>query len=168
MKSTLKLDIYPVLRMQRKGDMVLFQPWWQEEVVGDALVIDLEKGSHSLSEQPAMENDYSVVYGILGIIELSHDLIAVVTVTQVETVASLRGHPLLEIKATEVLVSHKAEKNNKTKSEQYLYSLLRAGTDPLQYGGKMYFSPGGDCTLTEQRYREAVQKDVGDHSTTPA
>lgn len=167
MKPTLKLDIYPVLRMQRKGDMLLFQPWWQDEVVGDALVIDLEKGSHSLSKQPAIENDYSVVYGILGMVELTHDLIAVVTVTQVETVANLRGHPLLEVKATKVLMSHQAEMKKKTKAEKYVYSLLKAGTDPQLYGGKMYFSPGGDCTLTEQRYRAAI-KDMDTYTATPA
>lgn len=37
-------------------------------------------------------------------------------------------------------------------------SLLRAGVDPEQHGGSVYFSYGGDITLTQQRY-DAVRAD---------
>lgn len=30
--------------------------------------------------------------------------------------------------------------------------LLRSGTDPRLYGGSLYFSYGGDCTLSQQRW----------------
>lgn len=147
-----KLDTYPVLRLQRLGTIVVIQPLWDGEVAGPSLTCDLETGSLALADHPRVERDYAVVHGVLGMARLEAGP-ALVVITGAEEVATLRGHPVFKVTATQVL----ADSNNKhwkPRDHRYL-GILRAGVDPEQYGRSVYFSYAGDITLTQQRYDAA-------------
>lgn len=47
-----------------------------------------------------------------------------------------------------------------THNNRSFLKLLRSGTDPRLYGGSLYFSYGGDCTLSQQRW-VAIRAHVG-------
>lgn len=150
-----KLDTYPVLRMQRLGSIVIIQPLWDGEVAGPSLTCDLETGSLALAEHPVVDKNYVIVHGVFGIAKLEAGP-ALAVITGAEEVGVLRGHPVFKITATEVLADN-SNKKWKSNDQRYL-SLLRAGVDPEQHGGSVYFSYGGDITLTQQRY-DAVRAD---------
>lgn len=162
--SNLVLDVYPVLCMQRLGSIVVIQPQRAGEVAGQSLTCDLETGTLALAEHPLIDTNFVPIFGVLGLATLDAGP-ALVVVTAVQQVARVRGHPLLRVAATEVLADFS---NRKWKAaDRRFLELLRVGTDPRQYGGELYFSLGGDATLSQQRY-EAAAADAASYAATPA
>lgn len=151
MTEKLVLDTYPLLRMQRLGSIVVLQPWLHGEVAGNALSCDLETGTLSLTVHPPIQQDYTDVYGILGLSILEAGP-AMVVITGTQQVAALRGHPLFRITSTQVLADTGTRKWKET--DYKFLELFRSGVDPKKYGGQMFFSCGGDPTLTQQRYEQ--------------
>jgi hypothetical protein len=47
-----RLDLYPTMRLQRLGSIVVVQPVWKGEVAGASLTCDLETGTLALAEHP--------------------------------------------------------------------------------------------------------------------
>jgi hypothetical protein len=151
-----QLELYPTMRLQRLGSIAVVQPVWQGEVAGPSLTVDLETGTLALAEHPKVDKGYVDVFGVLGLARLEAGP-ALVVITAVEQVATLRGYPLYRVAATEVLAD---SRNGRWKAADHRFlKLLRSGTDPRLYGGSLYFSHGGDCTLSQQRY-EAATADV--------
>lgn len=141
------------MRLQRLGSIAVVQPVWQGEVAGPSLTVDLETGTLALAEHPKVEKGYVDVFGVLGLARLEAGP-ALVVVTAIEQVAMLRGYPLYRVAATEVLAD---SRNGRWKAADHRFlKLLRSGTDPRLYGGSLYFSYGGDCTLSQQRYEVAA------------
>jgi hypothetical protein len=158
-------DMHPVMRLQRLGSVVAVQPWRGGAVAGESLTIDLETGTLALTEHPPIDSgDYTTVYGVLGMASFEAGP-ALVVVTGVEEVGTLRDHPLLRVTATSVLAD---TSNRKWKASDHRFlDLLRSGVDPDTYGGQLYYAPGGDPTLTQQRHTEAAA-DAAAYAATPA
>lgn len=158
-----RLELYPTMRLQRLGSIAVVQPVWQGEVAGPSLTCDLETGTLALAEHPKVDKGYSEVYAVLGMARLEAGPVLVV-VTGVEEAATLRGHPLYRVTATQVLAD---TRNGKWKSSDHRFlKLLKSGTDPSRYGGSLYFAYGGDVTLTQQRY-DAVHSDPASAALQP-
>jgi len=139
--------------MQRLGSIVVVQPWWDGKVAGQSFTCDLETGTLALSDHPPIEKDFSPVFGVLGMATFGAGP-ALVVITRVEAAAHLRGHPLLRITGVQVLAD---TGNRNWKSADYKFlRLLTSGVDPERFGHGMYFSFGGDPTLTAQRHEAAV------------
>ncbi|PSC73450.1 phosphoinositide phosphatase SAC8 isoform X2 [Micractinium conductrix] len=154
--GTPSLALYPSMRLQRLGSIAVVQPVWGGEVAGPSLTCDLETGTLALAEHPKVDKGFSEVFGVLGLARLEAGP-ALVVITGLEEVATLRGHPLFRVTKTEVLAD---TRNGKWKSTDHSFlKLLKSGTDPSRYGGSLYLSHGGDATLTQQRY-EASQGGV--------
>jgi hypothetical protein len=47
-----RLELYPTMRLQRLGSIVVVQPVWKGEVAGASLTCDLETGTLALAEHP--------------------------------------------------------------------------------------------------------------------
>lgn len=74
------LDLYPTARLQVLGGVVVIQPVWQGAVAGPSLSLDLETGSVCEAEHPPILEDYTLIYGVLGLLSLtSGPAIAVIT-----------------------------------------------------------------------------------------
>lgn len=145
---TKKLDVYPTYRLQQLGTIVVVQPTWKDET-SESLTCDLETGTVALAEHPRIQSDYTDVFGVLGLARLEAGP-ALIVITGIEEVATLRGYPLYKITSTKVLADFH---NGKWKAVDHHYlKLIRLGTDPKAHAGSLFFSHGGDPTLNQQAF----------------
>lgn len=157
-------DAYPTMRMQRLGSMIVVQPWLDGLVAGQSCTCDLETGTLSLVDHPAIEDNFTPIFGILGMASLEAGP-ALVVITGVEHVAYIRSHPLLRVTSTQVLAD---TGNRKWRSTDYKFlRLLTLGVDPERHGQGLYVAYGGDPTLTQQKY-EALKADAAFYDSTPS
>lgn len=147
MKGEHVLDFYPLLRMQRLGNIAVFQPWWNGSCLGPSLSCDLKTGSVQLVEHPDMVKSYVEVYGILGMLNLESSALLVV-ITGARQVATIRNFPVFTVTRTSVL---SATGVSWSSADSRLCNLLKSAVDPKTIGRGMYFSAGGDVTLTTQK-----------------
>lgn len=155
-------ELWSTMRMKRLGSIVVIQPFHNNAVAGAALTCDLETGTLSISDVPAIESEYTTVYGVLGLLKVDAGP-ALVVITSIEQAATLRNKPLYKITATQVLTDKRSRKW--TSADNTFLDLLQAGVDPKKYGSSLYFSYSGDATLRQQKYEAAVA-DPSYNSTT--
>ena len=151
--SNAPTDAHPVLRMRRHEGFVVVQPWWKGKPSGESFSCDLDTGTVALSEHPPIEVGYENIYGVLGMATFDAGP-ALVVIDGVAAAGELRGHPLLRVTSTKVL--HCARSGKWKGDDLKQLALLRAGTDPNRFGSSLFFASGGDATLTQQRYQEAM------------
>jgi len=155
-----------VLRMQQLGSIVVVQPWWNGCVSGQALSCDLETGTLALVDHPPLDKNFVSVFGVLGMTRIGPGA-AIVVITAVQEAANLRSHPLLRVTGTQVLVHQDGVSKKWKPKDRRLLHLLRLGVDPGKYGGQLYYSVGGDCTLTQQRHADACENQTT-YASTPS
>lgn len=147
---TRDIDFYPILRMQRFGDIAVLQPWWKGKSVGQCLSCDLSSGTLQIVDQEDIINSYTEVFGVVGFSRLKHSS-SLIVVTDAREVGVLRGFPVFLVAKTQVLSCART-----SSSDRALIHTLRDAVDPSKYGGGMFFSAGGDITLCSQKHLDAV------------
>lgn len=133
-------------------DIVLFQPWWNDSVLGRTLSCDLKTGTLQLIDYEKITKSYSEVYGIIGLLKLRH-LNAITVISDAHQVGQVRGFPVFLITGTKVISGFSSK--TRATEDQDMQRLLRMGLSPDAYGGGMYMSSGGDITLNSQKYESA-------------
>ena len=152
MTTSPQLDFYPVLRMKQLEDIVLFQPWWNDSVLGRTLSCDLKTGTMQLMDYDKITKSYSEVYGIIGFLKLRHSN-AIAVITDARQVGHVRGFPVFLITGTKVLSGYSSK--TRATEDRNMLRLFSMGLSPDVYGGGMYMSSGGDITLNSQKYESA-------------
>jgi len=145
-----EIDFYPVLRMQRLGDIVVLQPWWKGKSLGQSLTCDLSSGTLQLVEKEDITESYTDVFGILGFSRMKQSS-ALIVVTDAREVGILRGYPVFLIAKTQVLSSSRASSHDRG-----LIQTMQDAVNTSKYGGGMYLSAGGDITLCSQKHVDAA------------
>jgi len=164
MASKRSLDHFPLLRLQCLGSIAIVQPVWEGEIAGRSLTCDLETGTIALAEYPPIDKNYTNIFGVIGLARFEAGP-ALIVITGIEEVATLRGYPLYRITSTQVLVD---TTNGKWKADDHRHlALLKAGTDPNKYAGSLYYSHGGGPTLNHQAAEQAAASN-SDHCSLAA
>ena len=83
-------DLYPVLRLQQLGSIVVVQPQAGGAAAGPSFTCDLETGTLALAEHPQVDKNFTDVYGVLGMATLEAGP-ALVVITGVEQVGGVSG-----------------------------------------------------------------------------
>eukprot|EP00889_Picochlorum_renovo_P005155 jgi/Picre1/32185/NNA_007531.t1 len=144
-----EIDFYPVLRMQRLGDIVVLQPWWKGKSLGQSLTCDLSSGTLQLVDKEDITHSYTDVFGVLGFSRMKKSS-SLIVVTDAREVGILRGFPVFLVAKTRVLSGSSASSHDRS-----LIRTMQDAVDPSKYGGGMFLSAGGDITLCSQKHLDA-------------
>lgn len=144
------LDFFPVLRMQRLENIVIFQPWYNGERLGRSMSVDLKTGTTQTVDHKDVTTNFTLAFGILGMMRFDSTA-ALVVIKDARKCANLRGYPVFAITKTEIVTASGVQIPSQ---ERTMLRLLKASVDPKYHGRGMFYSAGGNITLTMQKDEE--------------
>jgi ribosome biogenesis SPOUT family RNA methylase Rps3 len=102
--------VHSVLRLQKFGSQAVLQPFEGDEVAGPALLVDLDTGTAQLSPRERVEGSYTLVYGVVGVVQLRGGY-ALLVITAGEKVARLRGGAVWKVTKTALVISDNVKRS---------------------------------------------------------